>query len=363
MHGEHQFTLNQLFEQALEYHQSRDYVNAFEGFKEVADKGDPAAAYYVGVYYENGIGVSRDLKLAFQYYQWAASYDEPLAQYKVGFSIKYGRGVEQSYKEAIKYLKLAAVVNLPEAFHEIADCYLRGIGVEESWQEALSYYDLALKLGYEPSRRQQQFLLNLFRQKDHADIGDPEAQAAIGFEYCHGFNVKRSYDKAYEYLKRAADQGHLKALYELGGLYLYGKGVTQSNEIATCYLQEAAYRGFILAIRELHQCFENGLEGLKQDCSRAINYYRSAADKGIAIAFFALGECYLFGRGVEVSWIEATNHYKIALENGYKPSQDKLVYIDHLILLQDQADHGNIEAQLLIAKEHQSGKRVQKGIY
>ena len=58
--------------------------------------------------------------------------------------------------------------------------------------------------------------------------------------------------------------------------------------------------------------YEKGL-ACEKDMVKAINYYKTAADKGIGIALSNLGLCYRYGRGVPKNLREALNLFKKAV--------------------------------------------------
>src|SRR3984957_17710747 len=58
-----------------------------------------------------------------------------------------------------------------------------------------------------------------------AQLGNPEAQAYMGYLYAMGRGVPQDYTQAAIWYRRAAEQGHSGAQYELGLLYDKGQGV------------------------------------------------------------------------------------------------------------------------------------------
>ena len=67
------------------------------------------------------------------------------------------------------------------------------------------------------------------------------AQSTLGDMYAEG--VDQSYERAAEYFKAAAKQGHAGAQFNLGALYEHGQGVEQSFEIAREWMMKAAEEG------------------------------------------------------------------------------------------------------------------------
>lgn len=55
----------------------------FKAQQTMAAKGDPAAQYYLGEMYENGLGTTMDMKEAFEQYEKSAAKGNPLAKRKL----------------------------------------------------------------------------------------------------------------------------------------------------------------------------------------------------------------------------------------------------------------------------------------
>lgn len=85
----------------------KDYKTAYEKWKPLAEKGDPAAQYQFGVRYYEGNGVAKDYEVAFKWYQLAAEQGETRAQLNLGGMYESGIGVPQNNIIAYKWFQLA----------------------------------------------------------------------------------------------------------------------------------------------------------------------------------------------------------------------------------------------------------------
>ncbi|KAI9201973.1 Sel1 repeat family protein, partial [Polychytrium aggregatum] len=65
----------------------------------------------------------------------------------------------------------------------------------------------------------------------------------------------------------------------------------------------------------LAECYRNGL-GVDQDHAKAVELYRSLADRGIPQAQVALGRCYESGEGVEQDYNTTIEWYSKAADQG-----------------------------------------------
>lgn len=309
----------------------KDYKIAFEYYKKAADQGYLTAQRELGLFYENGRGVTKSIEEAFKYYRLAADQGDPIAQYCIGNLYQWGKGVEQSkeeslkyyrvsadqeygpalielahyygseelkdYKKSFEYYKIASDHGYPEAQRELGHYYENGRGVEKSDEEALKYYRLAVEY-----------------YKKAADQGYAEAQCKLGLFYENGWGVEKSVEVAFEYYRLAADQGDSIAQFFIGNLYELGKSIHQSREESLKYYKLAADQEFGPALIRLADYYYSG-EG--KDYKKSFEYYKKAADQGYTEAQCDLGLQYEYGEGVEKNISKAIYYYKLAADQGY----------------------------------------------
>ncbi len=145
-----------------------------------------------------------------------------------------------------------------------------------------------------------------------------EVAEAEGVEKDH----KKVLEYALEYLKKAAEGGHVEACLSLGVLYFEGDGVKQDYQKAAKYLQKAADEGSAEAYGALGGMYYEG-KGVEQDYQKALEYYKKAADMGDADACHNLGLMYEKGEGVERDLQEAEEYFKKARKLGYEDACSK----------------------------------------
>ena len=92
-----------------------------------------------------------------------------------------------------------------------------------------------------------------------------------------------------EALRRAADQGDADAQYNLGVMYSNGEGVPQDFTQAMAWYRQAADQGDAGAQYNLGVMYANG-EGVPEDDAQAVAWYRQAADQSYAPAQASLGK-------------------------------------------------------------------------
>ena len=120
-----------------------------------------------------------------------------------------------------------------------------------------------------------------------AQGGDISAQAELGTMYYLGKETKQDYQKANEWLTKAAHQGDAKALYYLGSLYGISQYTANDEQKAFEFFRQSAELNYPPAQTSF------GLELIDQNnCNDGIAWLEKAANQGDDSAFFSLGFIY-----------------------------------------------------------------------
>ena len=80
-------------------------------------------------------------------------------------------------------------------------------------------------------------------------------------------------------VKQAAERGDAKAQYELGVMYDNGQGIAQDHTEAMKWFRKAAKRGYADAQNNLGLMYAKG-EGVAQNYAEAMKWLRKAAEQG-----------------------------------------------------------------------------------
>lgn len=162
-----------------------------------------------------------------------------------------------------------------------------------------------------------------------AKAGDVHAMTMLGELYSNGLGVKRDFDKAVEWYRKAVDGGDREAMLALAMMRLGGYGGSDKQE-AVKLLASSAKLGEPKAAYNLALLYLGG-QVLPQDVKRAAELMRLSADAGNAEAQYALATFYKEGTGVEKNMesavrllqaaaladnVDAEVEYAIALFNG-----------------------------------------------
>src|SRR5262249_3351174 len=129
------------------------YEKALKYLKSIADQGNRVCLYYLGVYFEKGLGgLEKSYEQAFKYFKKAADQGHKKARYATAKCYHEGRGVKQSEEEAFKYYKLAAdqgdaisQYHTGRYFESLATKSSTDLEFKEMLAKAIEYYTLALK--------------------------------------------------------------------------------------------------------------------------------------------------------------------------------------------------------------------------
>ena len=101
--------------------QNRDSNFWFEYKREMAQEGNAAAQYELGMCYFAGNGVLQDYQKAAYWFRKAAQQGDMYAQYAIGACYLEGKGVEANISNAIEWYKKSAIKG-----YVVAQCDISG---------------------------------------------------------------------------------------------------------------------------------------------------------------------------------------------------------------------------------------------
>jgi len=153
---------------------------------------------------------------------------------------------------------------------------------------------------------------------EKAKNGDPEAQYEVGDEYAE----EKNYKKAFEWYKKAAEQGYARAQYNFGVMYEQGPGTLKDYKKAVKWYKKAAEQGYAQAQYNLGVMYSQG-QGTLKDYKKALKWYQKAAKQGLAIAQYNLGVMYYNGYGTLKDKSKAKYWIKKTYENPDGSSKTK----------------------------------------
>ena len=316
-----------------------DYSKAFEWFTKAAEQGHAFAQNNIGLCYYYGEGVLQDYSKSFEWFEKGAEQGNEFAQINLGNCYYYGEGAKQDYTKAVEWYIKAAEQGNPEAQYQLGVCYIGGYGITQDYHKSIEWFTKAAEQGHEAAKnnlreltekasphkavdvpRQNErkyyfifaFLLILFisfiafliiyNSNDvseteelpiyyseelfrEADLGNAEAQYALGLCYYEGSGISEDHSKAAEWWGKSADQGNMYAQYNLGLCYFNGDGIEYSLSQGLQFLTKSASQGLPEAQFVLGSYYEQG-----KDIGTAVTWYKKAAEQGLEDAIKKLKE-------------------------------------------------------------------------
>jgi len=128
---------------AREFKPQDSYVKLFREVRILAEQGDAASQFSLGLMYYTAQGVPVDYIEALNWFKKAALQGHPLAQYNAGYMYERGEGTPQDYAEAVKYYRQSAERGNRLAQYTLGNMYEKGQGVLPDEVQALMWYSLA----------------------------------------------------------------------------------------------------------------------------------------------------------------------------------------------------------------------------
>ncbi|QRY58989.1 tetratricopeptide repeat protein [Sphingobacterium siyangense] len=334
------------FNKGVEFHKQSNYTEAFNWFQQAAGRGNAVAQFNLGVMYANGQGVPKDFTQAVQWYQKAAEQGNADAQFNLGLEYELGRGIKLDQVQAVEWYRKAAEQGDVDAQKILGDRYEIGQGVPMDLNKAMEWhrkaaerglagaqFELGRLYGRKFSDQANSGLINKDDAKQQilwfieaAKQGHAEAQYALTFCLTNvtvGTDIEEDYAQAYQWLRKAAENGLAAAQCELALWYKSGiDGIIKKDFIqAFEWCSKAAAQGDIGAQGNLGRLYEEG-QGTEQDYAKALMWYLRAADESVEgkpfndVVQYYIGQLYEKGLGTQKNNKKAIYWYRKAVEYG-----------------------------------------------
>ena len=145
------------------------------------------------------------------------------------------------------------------------------------------------------------------RQIRNRESVPSDVDYSIYSEACHDYD-RGHYRRAFCLLYRIADSSNPHAALLLGECLTHGRGAARNKYAAFDYYKIAADAGLARAQYETGRCLIQG-SGVSRNLEEAVRYFRMAADQQEPIAWLWLGYCYQKGLGVPRDYDMAEDLY------------------------------------------------------
>ncbi|QWG24001.1 SEL1-like repeat protein [Bradyrhizobium sediminis] len=132
-----------------------NFDEAAKWYDRAAQAGVVPAIFRLGTLYEKGLSVKKDVDIARRYYMQAAERGNAKAMHNLAVLDADGGGKGANYKNASQWFRKAADRGVADSQFNLGILYARGIGVEQNLAESFKWFSLAAAQGDEDSVRKR----------------------------------------------------------------------------------------------------------------------------------------------------------------------------------------------------------------
>jgi localization factor PodJL len=124
-----------------------NYDEAAKWYERAAQAGVVPAVFRLGTFYEKGLSVKKDVDTARRFYVQAADRGNAKAMHNLAVLDADGGGKGANYKGAAQWFRKAADRGVADSQFNLGILYARGIGVEQNLAESFKWFSLAAAQG------------------------------------------------------------------------------------------------------------------------------------------------------------------------------------------------------------------------
>jgi len=124
-----------------------NYDEAAKWFDRAAQAGVVPAIFRLGTFYEKGLAVKKDVDIARRYYVQAAGRGNAKAMHNLAVLDADGGGKGANYDSAVQSFRKAADRGIADSQYNLGILYARGIGGEQNLAESYKWFSLAAAQG------------------------------------------------------------------------------------------------------------------------------------------------------------------------------------------------------------------------
>ena len=124
-----------------------NFDEAAKWYDRAAQAGVVPAIFRLATFYEKGLSVKKDVDIARRYYMQAAERGNAKAMHNLAVLDADGGGKGANYKSASQWFRKAADRGVADSQYNLGILYARGIGVEQNLAESFKWFSLAAAQG------------------------------------------------------------------------------------------------------------------------------------------------------------------------------------------------------------------------
>ncbi len=212
------------------------------------------------------------------------------------------KGANEYYEDGLTYLYglNGSEINLEMAYANFVKA--RELGVKKA-----SFY-LGLLYDWYCYPKEDFQLAKVYYEEN---IDNPSAQVALGFMYQYGQGVEVDKKKAKTLFQTVVNAGYADGYYGIGAIEADSGNHTKAFDYYNKALAgtEQCYKMWIMD--NLGDMYRYGV-GVKQDCTKAVEWYSMSASLGNGSAMNKIGYMYQYGEGVELNYQTAILWYQMS---------------------------------------------------
>jgi TPR repeat protein len=355
-------------------------------YQTAASLGYPYYQYLLHNLYVRGFEVEKDLPKALELLKQSADGGFKESQFEFGLRLMGGKDIEKDYDEGIQYITKAADNGLNEASLILAFHYKSEVA-ENDLASDISQTHFYLKRAAEGGLKEAQFLLarrysigDCVEKDDKlsfgwfvkaANQGIAEAAYIVSECYTKGLGTVPDASLSFTWCKTASDAGSMNAKFTLGEFFLKGLGCQKNEQHAFKCFNKCSHLPKKNGLYTKDDMFDEAMSymigqgEIKKDVSKAIRYleilvyceypkaqyelgsyliaqrnvggahiravklFKNTIENGKSDdvkndSSYAIGKCYLDGKGVPTNKSSAYEWFKLAANNGHQKAQELL---------------------------------------
>ncbi|MFL6827703.1 MAG: tetratricopeptide repeat protein, partial [Bradyrhizobium sp.] len=137
-----------------------NFDEAAKWYDRAAHAGVVPAIFRLGTFYEKGLSVTKDIDIARHYYLQAADRGNAKAMHNLAVLDADGGGKGANYSNASQWFRKAAERGVADSQFNLGILYARGIGVEQNLAESFKWFSLAAAQGDADATRKRDDIAN-----------------------------------------------------------------------------------------------------------------------------------------------------------------------------------------------------------
>lgn len=282
----------------------------------------------------------KDYDSAYKFFQQSTDLGSIDAIYELSECYYWGRGIDINYDKAVSLIRIGLDKGNNNCLFLMGRAFSDGNGVDKDIDKAKTYYRRAIDECSDKKviGKAQGNLANILwdespLSEDKSEIillyeesmnnGSAISMQNLGNHYYDGYNIKSDYEKAYYYLRQAAQHKRTDVYTRLGYMCEYGQGIKQDYKMAKYWYEKGLEFNYGNCFNNLGSLYRDG-QGVEQDYKRAFELFEKAAELESEYGMSNLAFLYENGYGVDRDMTKAIDLYKQAAELGNQYAIDSL---------------------------------------